>query len=76
MSEDLTKYSKQLNYKETQRKLFKFTVSANGRKLPGMLARAKAIERSVQWEAARQELRSLDWSRSKIYALYYERVIK
>jgi len=38
-----------------------------------MLARAKAVERSAQWEAARYALKSLDWSHTRLYALYFER---
>ena len=68
---DLTKYSKQLNYKETERKFEIYTKTARGRNLYKLRARAKVVKKhEVKWNVQREMMKNTDWRETDIFKAY------
>lgn len=49
VEKDLHIYNQKLNYGETERKLYKFSISATGKQLPGLAKRAKFLDTLTEW---------------------------
>ena len=50
----MTKYSKELNFRESERKMVMYTKSAKGKNLRGLRCRAKAVNKyGVKWDHQR-----------------------
>lgn len=58
---DINKYSQELDWKQTERRVIKFEKTAFGRRVPGMEVKGNAIKFSVMWEAEKKALKNVDW---------------
>lgn len=73
ISRDLTKYSKVLDYKRTERKLLAFSKSAKGKHLTDMRKRAELVsEQETKWNKERDALKNTDWEDSDLFEAYQE----
>jgi hypothetical protein len=64
----LKKFSKNLNYQETERKAYAFTVSAiTGKHIPAAYRRIREKELDAKWESQRTALKALDWTETPLY---------
>lgn len=73
ISRDLSKYSKELDYKRTERKLLAFSKSAKGKHLTDMRKRAELVsEQETKWNKERDALKNTDWEDSDLFEAYQE----
>ena len=73
ISRDLHKYSKELDYRQSDRKLQLFSKTAKGRNLTQMRKRADVIfETESKWKRERDALKNTDWEDSDLYEAYKE----
>ena len=71
IDKDLNKFSQKLNYNESQRMGYAFTVSAiTGKIIPAAYRAMRNKELDAQWESQRVALKSLDWFQTPIYQLF------
>lgn len=70
---DLHKYSRELDYRKSERKMKLFNKSAKGRNLTQMRKQVefKAV-RCNKWDAEREALKNVDWQDSDLYEAYKE----
>lgn len=70
---DLTKYSKNLDYNQSQRKLAAFDKTARGRNLGQMRKRAELAARAkAKWDKEREMMRNVDWEDSDLFEAFKE----
>jgi hypothetical protein len=65
---DINKYSQELDWKQTERRVIKFEKTAFGRWVPGMEVKGNAIKFSVMWEAEKKALKNVDWLKSPLFS--------
>ena len=69
---DLSKYSQTLNYKDTERKLARFTKSAKGQQIAQLVDRAKFIQSRTKLKEQTYRLKKMDWLSIKIFVHFEE----
>jgi hypothetical protein len=72
VSRDLHKYSATLNYKDTERKIGRFTKSATGHKIGHLVERAKFIQKKTKFIEERFRLKKMDWLNVRVFTFFEE----
>ena len=73
ISRDLSKYTKDLDYKQSERKLKMFSKTAKGKNLNEMRKRAEFIHAKEQkWAKEREILKNMDWEDSDLFEAFKE----
>ena len=69
----MSKYSKELDYKKSERKLVMFNKSAKGKHLTNMRQRAEFVsEQETKWNRERDALKNTDWEDSDLFEAFKE----
>ena len=70
---DLPKYTKDLDYARSERKLLMFSKSAKGKNLSHMRKRAELVaDKESKWNNEREALKNVDWEDSDLFEAYKE----
>ena len=67
---DLPKYSQDLNYKQSERRLHLFEKTATGRMVPNLELLGHAVKFCAQWEYEKKQLKNVDWSQTILFTTF------
>ena len=68
---DLSKYSKELNYRESERKIGLYSQTVRGRNLFKLRAKVKVAQKhEIRWNARRDAMKNTDWHDSDIFRAF------